>query len=54
MNNIKTIQNEFAGIVGNYGIINQGTGYAVINILTKKWKLTISPNTLMPIKQQSI
>ncbi|MBJ7898515.1 MAG: hypothetical protein GC158_01050 [Cyanobacteria bacterium RI_101] len=38
MSDIKPIQNEFAGIEGNYGIINQGTGYAVVNILTKEMK----------------
>ena len=38
MSEIKPIQNEFAGIEGNYGIINQGTGYAVVNILTKEMK----------------
>lgn len=38
MGDIKPIQNEFAGIEGNYGIINQGTGYAVVNILTKEMK----------------
>lgn len=36
MNEIKPInQGEFAGMVGTYGIINQGTGYAVVNVLTK-------------------
>jgi hypothetical protein len=38
MSEIKPIQNEFAGIEGNYGIVNQGTGYAVVNILTKEMK----------------
>ncbi|MEB3309982.1 MAG: hypothetical protein VKJ02_07085 [Snowella sp.] len=38
MSEIKPIKNEFAGIEGNYGIINQGTGYAVVNILTKEMK----------------
>lgn len=39
MSDIKRIQNdEFAGFEGNYGIRNHGTGYAVINILTKEMK----------------
>jgi hypothetical protein len=38
MGDIKPIQNEFAGIEGNYGIINQGTGYAVVDILTNEMK----------------
>ncbi|MEB3311903.1 MAG: hypothetical protein VKJ02_16885 [Snowella sp.] len=38
MSNIKPVANEFAGIEGNYGIVNQGTGYAVVNILTGEMK----------------
>lgn len=39
MSDIKPIGNgEFAGIEGNYGIINQGTGYAIVNILTNEMK----------------
>jgi hypothetical protein len=39
MSGIKPIgSGEFAGIEGNYGIINQGTGYAIVNILTNEMK----------------
>jgi len=39
MSDIKPITSgEFAGIEGNYGIINQGTGYAIVNIFTNEMK----------------
>ena len=37
MSDIKTIsQNEYVTVQGQYAVINEGTGYAIINIHTKQ------------------
>jgi hypothetical protein len=34
MTDIKPIQNEYVTVKGPYGVLNEGTGYAIVNIHT--------------------